>query len=128
MASGLVVHSKVIEKHILEELPFMATENIMMDAVKRGGNRQELHERIRIHSLEAGRQVKDLGRPNNLIDLIAADPLFGMTKEELTAHLEPGRYIGRCPEQVDEFLREWVAPVLEKNRALMDTAQVELKV
>ena len=100
----------------------------MMDAVKRGGNRQDLHERIRVHSLEAGRQVKDLGKPNNLIDLIAADPLFGMTKEELTAHLEPSRYIGRCPEQVDEFLRECVAPVLEKNRDLMDAAEVELKV
>ena len=85
VVDGLVVYPKVIEKHILEELPFMATENIMMDAVKRGGNRQELHERIRIHSLEAGRQVKDLGQPNNLIDLIAADPLFGMTREELTA-------------------------------------------
>jgi adenylosuccinate lyase len=128
VASGLVVHTKVIEKHILEELPFMATENIMMDAVKRGGNRQELHERIRVHSLEAGRQVKDLGKPNNLIDLIAEDPLFGMTKEELTAHLEPSSYIGRCPEQVDEFLRDCVAPVLERYKDLIDTAEVDLKV
>jgi adenylosuccinate lyase len=106
----------------------MATENIMMDAVKRGGNRQELHERIRVHSLEAGRQVKDLGKPNNLIDLIAEDPLFGMTKEELTAHLEPSSYIGRCPEQVDEFLRDCVAPVLERYKDLIDTAEVDLKV
>ena len=80
VASGLVVHEKVIERHVLEELPFMASENIMMDAVKRGGNRQDLHERIRVHSLEAGRNVKDLGLPNNLIDLIAADPLFGMSQ------------------------------------------------
>ena len=128
VASGLVVHTKVIEKHILEELPFMATENIMMDAVKRGGNRQELHEQIRLHSLEAGRNVKDLGLPNNLIDLIAADPLFGMTKEEITAHLEPSRYIGRCPEQVDEFLRDCVGPVLTRYADLLDGSEVELKV
>ena len=114
VASGLVVHEKVIEKHVLEELPFMASENILMDAVKRGGNRQDLHERIRVHSLEAGRNVKDLGLPNNLIDLIAGDPMFGMSREELTAHLEPGRYIGRCPQQVEEFLAADVAPVLEK--------------
>ena len=87
VASGLVVHPKVIERHVLEELPFMASENIMMDAVKRGGNRQELHERIRVLSQEAGRNVKDLGLPNNLIDLIAEDPAFGMSREELTAHL-----------------------------------------
>ena len=128
VASGLVVHTKVIEKHILEELPFMATENIMMDAVKRGGNRQELHEAIRVHSLEAGHQVKDLGMPNNLIDLIAADPIFGMTKEEITAHLEPSAYIGRCPQQVEEFLSECVAPVLEKYRDLVDGADFDLKV
>ena len=85
VASGLVVHPKVIERHVLEELPFMASENIMMDAVKRGGNRQGLHERIRVLSQEAGRNVKDLGLPNNLIDLIAEDPAFGMSREELTA-------------------------------------------
>lgn len=128
VASGLVVHTKVIEKHILEELPFMATENIMMDAVKRGGNRQDLHEQIRLHSLEAGKNVKDLGLPNNLIDLIAADPMFGMTKEELTAHLEPSAYIGRCPEQVDEFLRDFVQPILARYQALLGGAEVELKV
>jgi adenylosuccinate lyase len=100
----------------------------MMDAVKRGGNRQELHERIRVHSLEAGHQVKDLGQPNNLIDLIAQDPLFGMTKEELTAHLEPSSYIGRCPEQVDEFLHEQVAPVLSRYHDLIDSTEVDLKV
>ena len=128
VTAGLVVHEKVIRKHIMEELPFMASENIMMDAVKRGGNRQELHERIRVHSLEAGRNVKDLGLDNNLIDLIAADPLFGMTREELTAHLEPERYIGRCPEQVAEFLTGEIQPVLERYADALDGKAVELKV
>ena len=128
VASGLVVHEKVIERHILEELPFMASENIMMDAVKRGGNRQELHERIRVLSQEAGRNVKDKGLTNNLIDLIAADPMFGMSREELTAHLEPARYIGRCPEQVSEFLAEEVRPVLEKYADALTEKSAELKV
>ena len=128
VASGLVVHPKVIEKHVLEELPFMASENIMMDAVKRGGNRQELHERIRVHSIEAGKNVKDLGLSNNLIQLIAADPLFGMTEAELTAHLEPSRYIGRCPQQVEEFLDEEVAPVLAQYADALDEQATELKV
>ena len=128
VASGLVVHPKVIEKHVLEELPFMASENIMMDAVVRGGDRQELHERIRVLSQEAGRNVKDLGLSNNLIDLIAADPAFGMTKEELTAHLEPSRYIGRCPEQVEEFLAEEVQPVLVKYADALTAKETELKV
>ena len=128
VASGLVVHPKVIEKHVLEELPFMASENIMMDAVVRGGDRQELHERIRVLSQEAGRNVKDLGLSNNLIDLIAADPAFGMTKEELTAHLEPSRYIDRCPEQVEEFLIEAVQPVLEKYADVLGEKETELKV
>ena len=128
VAGGLVVHEKVIRRHVLEELPFMATENIMMDAVKRGGNRQELHERIRVHSLEAGKNIKDRGEPNNLIDLIAADPLFGMSREDLTAHLEPGRYIGRCPEQVTEFLRDTVSPVLEHYAYALQGTITELKV
>ena len=128
VASGLVVHEKVIERHVLEELPFMASENIMMDAVKKGGNRQELHERIRVLSQEAGRCVKDLGQPNNLIDLIAADPAFGLTREELTAHLEPSRYIGRCPEQVDAFLEENVAPVLAKYAQALEGEGTELTV
>ena len=128
VASGLVVHPKVIERHVLEELPFMASENIMMDAVVRGGDRQELHERIRVLSQEAGRNVKDLGKSNNLIDLIAADPAFGMTKEELTAHLEPSRYIGRCPEQVEEFLAEEVEPVLTKYAGALSAKETELKV
>ena len=128
VASGLVVHPKVIEKHVLEELPFMASENIMMDAVKRGGNRQELHERIRVHSIEAGKNVKDRGLANNLIDLIAEDPSFGMTKEELTAHLEPSRYIGRCPQQVEEFLAQLVAPVLKRYESVLNAKETELKV
>lgn len=129
VASGLVVHEKVIEKHILEELPFMASENIMMDAVKRGGDRQQLHERIRVHSLEAGRNVKEFGLTNNLIDLLASDPLFGMSREELSAHMEPSRYIGRCPEQVTDFLRDCVQPVLDAHQSvLFDQAIVELKV
>ncbi len=128
VASGLVVHEKVIEKHIMEELPFMASENIMMDKVKQGGDRQQLHERIRVHSLEAGRNVKELGLTNDLIDLLAADPLFGMSKEELSVHMEPSRYIGRCPEQVEDFLSEYVRPVLERYQAALTDRAVELKV
>ena len=128
VASGLVVHPKVIEKHVLEELPFMASENIMMDAVKRGGDRQELHERIRVLSQEAGYHVKELGLANNLIDLMAADPAFGMTKEELSAHLDPGAYIGRCPEQVEEFLRTEIDPVLKEYAGALNRSDTELKV
>ncbi|MCD8211498.1 MAG: adenylosuccinate lyase [Oscillospiraceae bacterium] len=128
VAGGLVVHEKVIEKHVAEELPFMATENIMMDAVKRGGNRQELHERIRQLSMEAGENVKEKGLPNNLIDLIAADPLFGMTREELEAHLKPEQYIGRCPEQVDRFLERDVRPVLQRLSGALEGEGTELSV
>ena len=106
----------------------MASENIMMDAVKRGGDRQELHERIRVLSQEAGYHVKELGLANNLIDLMAADPAFGMTKEELSAHLNPAAYIGRCPEQVEEFLSREIAPVLEKYSGALDGKETELKV
>jgi len=113
IASGLVVHEKVIEKHVREELPFMASENILMDAVKRGGDRQQLHARIRQHALAAGQAVKDEGKPNDFLERIANDPVFGLTREELEVHVEPGRYIGRCPEQVDEFLAQEVRPVLE---------------
>nr|WP_207752385.1 adenylosuccinate lyase [Pseudoflavonifractor capillosus] len=128
VSAGLVVHEKVIEKHILEELPFMASENIMMDAVKKGGDRQELHERIRVHALEAGRNVKDLGLNNNLIDLIAEDPLFGMSREELVAHMEPSRYIGRCPQQVEDFIAECITPVLEAHSQALTGVHTELKV
>ena len=128
VASGLIVHEKVIEKHILEELPFMASENIMMDAVKQGGDRQQLHERIRVLSLEAGRNVKELGLPNNLIDLIAADQQFHLSGETLTAHMEPARYIGRCPEQVTDFLTEFVQPVLAAHPDALSGGAVDLKV
>ncbi len=128
VASGLVVHPKVIEKHVLEELPFMASENIMMDAVKRGGDRQKLHERIRVLSQEAGYHVKELGQSNNLIDLMAADPVFGMSREEMCAHLDPSAYIGRCPEQVEEFLRDWVKPVLRCRAGVLNRDDIDLNV
>ena len=128
VAAGLVVHEKVIEKHVLEELPFMASENILMDAVKRGGDRQKLHERIRVHSQKAGRNVKDLGLTNNLIDLLASDPMFGLSQEELSAHIEPSRYIGRCPEQVTDFLNDYVRPILETNHSALAEKTAELMV
>ena len=114
VVSGLVVYPKVIEAHVMNELPFMATENIMMDAVKRGGNRQELHERIRELSMEAGKNVKVNGEENNLLELIAADPAFGLSLEDLKKTMEPSRYVGRAPEQVDAFLGQVVKPILEK--------------
>ncbi len=128
VASGIKVYPKVIEKHIMEELPFMATENIMMNAVKRGGNRQELHERIRVHSVAAGAVVKEQGLPNDLIDRIAADPAFGLTKAEIEKELTPAHYIGRAPDQVTELLRDYVQPVLEKYKDVLSQEQVELKV
>ena len=128
VASGLVVHEKVIARHIQEELPFMATENIMMDAVKRGGDRQAIHERIRQLSLEAGHAVKELGLPNDLIERIAADPVFGTSREELETHLDPKAYIGRCPEQVEEFLTQCVQPVLERYPTALDREDAQLTV
>ena len=119
VADGLVVYPKVIEKHLMSELPFMATENIMMDAVKRGGDRQELHERIRELSMEAGRNVKEEGRDNNLLELIAGDPAFPMSLEELEQTMEPSRYIGRAKEQVEAFLKGVVNPILEENKELL---------
>ena len=115
VVDGLVVYPKVIEKHLMAELPFMATENIMMDAVKAGGDRQELHERIRTLSMEAGRTVKVEGKENNLLDLIAADPSFNLTREELEASMDPSRYTGRAKEQVKEFLAEVIQPILDAN-------------
>ncbi|MBE5997181.1 MAG: adenylosuccinate lyase [Lachnospiraceae bacterium] len=116
VSEGLVVYPKVIRKHLMAELPFMATENIMMDAVKAGGDRQELHERIRKLSMEAGRHVKEEGRENDLLDLIAEDPSFNLTKEELEKCMVPERYTGRAKEQTEEYLAETVRPVLEANR------------
>lgn len=119
VADGLVVYEKVIEKHIMAELPFMATENIMMDAVKRGGDRQELHEKIRTLSMEAGRNVKERGLDNNLLELIAAEPSFNITLEELKKQMDPSKYTGRSKEQVEDFLKEVIRPILEGNRALL---------
>lgn len=119
VVDGLVVYPKVIRKHMMAELPFMATENIMMDCVKKGGNRQELHERIRELSMQAGVNVKENGGDNNLLELIAADPMFGMTIEELEANLEPSKYVGCAPYQVSRFIKENVTPVLEANKCLL---------
>ena len=119
VVDGLVVYPKVIEKHLLAELPFMATENIMMDAVKAGGDRQELHERIRELSMEAGRTVKVEGKDNNLLELIAADPSFNLTLEDLKNAMEPSRYLGRAKEQTETFLAKTVKPVLDERRDLL---------
>lgn len=127
VASGIKVYPKVIEKHVMEELPFMATENIMMRAVKNGGNRQELHERIRVHSIAAGAVVKEEGKPNDLISRIAADPMFGMTEQEIRAEVSPEKYIGRSPEQVEELVEGWVKPVLAKYpNAVGKTAELKV--
>lgn len=127
VVSGLVVYPKMIEKHLLAELPFMATENIMMAAVKKGGDRQELHERIRVHSMDAGRVVKVEGKPNDLIDRIAADEAFGMTKEEIMATMKPENFVGRAPEQVVEFIEAEVKPIVEKYKSLLGV-EVEINV
>ena len=119
VVDGLVVYPKVIEKHLMSELPFMATENIMMDAVKAGGDRQELHERIRELSMEAGRTVKVEGKENNLLELIAADPAFNLSLEDLQKTMDPSRYVGRAPLQVDNFLKNVVDPVLDANKELL---------
>ncbi len=119
VVDGLVVYPKVIEKHLMAELPFMATENIMMDAVKSGGDRQELHEKIRTLSMEAGRNVKENGLDNNLLELIAADPSFNMTLEELKNTMDPSKYIGRSSQQVEEFIGEVIQPILEENQELL---------
>ena len=125
VVDGLVVYPKVIEKRLMAELPFMATENIMMDAVKAGGDRQELHERIRELSMEAGRNVKAEGRDNNLLELIAADPAFNLTLEELQKTMDPSKYTGRAKEQVDTFLSKVIRPILEENKELLGmTAEI----
>ncbi|MCI8541850.1 MAG: adenylosuccinate lyase [Lachnospiraceae bacterium] len=127
VVDGLVVYPKVIEKHLMSELPFMATENIMMDAVKLGGNRQELHERIRELSMEAGKNVKAEGKENNLLELIAADSAFSMTLEELQESMDSAKYVGRSKEQVEAFLSDVVRPVLEENKELLGM-KAEVKV
>ena len=127
VADGLVVYPKVIEQRLRRELPFMATENIMMDAVKRGGDRQELHERIRVHSMEASRVVKAEGGENDLLQRIAADPAFGVTLEELEQLIVPEKYVGRAPEQTADFLAEEVQPVLDRYANLKGiTAEINV--
>lgn len=125
VVDGLVVYEKVIEKHLMAELPFMATENIMMDAVKAGGDRQELHEKIRTLSMEAGRNVKERGLENNLLELIAADPTFHMSLEELKKSMDPAKYTGRAKEQTEEFIAEVIRPILDENKELLGmTAEI----
>ena len=127
VVDGLVVYDKVIYQCFMKEIPFMATENIMMDAVKRGGNRQELHEKIREYSMLAGEQVKKFGRENDLVDRIAADPDFGMTKEEIVSILEPKNFVGRAPEQTREFLAEVIQPILDENKDILGvTAEINV--
>ena len=127
VVDGLVVYPKVIEKRLRSELPFMATENIMMDAVKAGGDRQELHERIRELSMEAGKNVKVEGKDNNLLELIAADPAFNMSLEDLQKTMDPAKYTGRAAVQVENFLNKVVNPVLEANKELLGmTAEINV--
>ena len=127
VVDGLVVYPKVIEKRLRSELPFMATENIMMDAVKAGGDRQELHERIRELSMEAGKNVKVEGKENNLLELIAADPAFNMTLEDLQKTMDPSKYTGRAEVQVNAFLKNVVQPVLDDNKEILGmTAEINV--
>ena len=127
VVDGLVVYPKVIEKRLMSELPFMATENIMMDAVKAGGDRQELHERIRELSMEAGRNVKEKGLDNNLLELIAEDPAFNLSLEDLQKTMDPSRYVGRAKEQVEAYLKNVIDPLLEKNREVLGmTAEINV--
>ena len=128
IVSGIVVYPNMIHQHIMNELPFMATENIMMEAVKRGGDRQALHEKIRVASMEAGKTVKVEGKPNNLLDLIVDDPEFGLDRESLESLLDPKLYIGRCPEQVTTFIEEAIKPVLASHADDLKVEDVELKV
>ena len=127
VVDGLVVYDKVITKRLMSELPFMATENIMMDAVKNGGNRQEMHEIIRTLSMEAGKHVKQEGKENNLLELIANDPAFGMSLEDLQKTMDPSKYVGRSPIQVEKFIKDVVDPILEANKDLLGmTAEINV--
>ena len=119
VTNGIVVYPEMIRRRVMAELPFMASENIMMDAVKKGGNRQELHDRIMDYSMEAGANVKVRGLDNNLCELIEADPMFMVTKEELDAVLKPENYTGRSSQQVEEFLAEYINPILEANKDIL---------
>ena len=125
VVDGLVVYPKVIESRLRSELPFMATENIMMDAVKAGGDRQELHEKIRVHSMAA--VVKEEGKPNDLLERIAADPAFGMNMEQLQSIMKPENFVGRAPQQTEEFVNEVINPILEENKEVLGlTAEINV--
>lgn len=127
VTNGLVVYDKIVHQRVMRELPFMATENIMMDAVKKGGDRQELHEKIRKYSMIAGARVKQEGLDNNLCDLILEDPAFMITKDEMDNILRPENFIGRCPQQVDEFIAELVKPILDANKDILnETAEINV--
>lgn len=127
VTNGLVVYDKIVHQRVMRELPFMATENIMMDAVKKGGDRQELHEKIRKYSMIAGARVKQEGLNNNLCELILADPAFMITREEMDNILRPENFIGRCPQQVDEFIAECVNPILDANKDILnETAEINV--
>ena len=128
VVDGLVVYPKVIEQHLNSELPFMATENIMMDAVKKGGDRQELHEKIRVHSMDAGRMVKVEGKANDLLERIANDKSFGLTLEELQSIMDAKNFVGRAPQQTEEFVENVIKPILEKNKDLLDNSEVNIQV
>ena len=127
VTDGLVVYPKMITKHLCAELPFMATENIMMEAVKRGGDRQELHEKIRVHSMAAGKIIKQEGGENDLLERIAADPAFGVTLEELNDIMKPELYTGRAEQQTEEFVADFIRPITEKYRDELGVT-VEIKV
>lgn len=128
ISKNIVVYENVIKTNMMQELPFMATEEILMNAVLKGGDRQELHEKIRIYSMEAGKQVKELGKPNDLVDRIAADETFGLTKEEIMQALNPEHLCGRAPKQVEDFIEERVNPVLEKYSDLVTDKEAEVNV
>ena len=127
VCGGLVVYPKVVHQRIMRELPFMATENIMMSAVKKGGNRQELHERLRVHAIAAAKVVKEEGADNDLIDRVCADAVFGLRREEIDEILEPASFTGRAANQVEDYLREVISPILEQNRELLgETAELSV--
>jgi adenylosuccinate lyase len=119
VSNGLVVYPKIVRRRLMNELPFMATENIMMDAVKAGGDRQELHERIRQHSMAAGKVVKEEGKENDLLERIASDPAFGMDMDQLRSIMKPENFVGRAPEQTEEYIRDFVRPVLDANQDIL---------
>ena len=128
ISKNIVVYENVIKTNLMQELPFMATEEIIMNAVLKGGDRQELHEKIRVYSMEAAKEVKEFGRPNDLVDRIAKDPYFGMTKEEILHALNPNNLCGRAPHQVDDFIAEKVKPILNKYADLLTVENIEVNV